>query len=175
MSALLLAVRIPDRVLKAEKKPTLRQTLEILDLLGAALFASTIVMFLLALQWGGQTSPWNSAMVIGLFVGAFGVFCVFIVWEHHRGSAAMIPLAMLRKRVIYSSCLTMFFQMAILIVTTYYLAIWFQVVKGATPTLSGVYLLPSTFSQMLFAVLSGILGGSLLSLLIEVATAHCYD
>ena len=160
MAALLLAVRIPDRVVKDEKKSTLRQILDKLDLFAAALFASTIVMLLLALQWGGQTYPWNSATVIGLFVGSFGNLCVFLVWERRRGSTAMIPLAMLGKRVIYSSVLTMFFQMGNFIVTTYYLALWFQVVKDATPTLSGVYLLPSILSQMFFAISSGILGKS---------------
>jgi hypothetical protein len=160
VAALLLAIRVPDRVVKEDKKPTFGQKLEKLDLLGAALFASAIVMFLLALQWGGQTYPWKSATVIGLFGGAFSTLCVFITWEVKRGSTAMIPLGMLGKRVVYSSCLTTFFQMGNLIVTTYYLALWFQVVKDATPTLSGVYLLPSIISQMVFAILSGILGNS---------------
>lgn len=164
MAALLLAIHIPDRVVKDDKKSTLTQNLHKLDLFGAALFASAIVMFLLALQWGGQTYPWKSATVIGLFVGAFGMLSVFLAWEHRRGSTAMVPLTMLGKRVVYSSCLVQFFQVANLMVTTYYLAIWFQVVKGATPTLSGVYLLPSIFSQMIFAIVSGNLGESPFSL-----------
>ena len=164
MAALLVAIRIPDRVVKDPKKATLRQTLDKLDLLGATLFATMIIMFLLALEWGGQTYPWNSATIIGLFVGSFGNLLVFLAWERHRGSTAMIPLAMLGKRVVYSSALTSFFMMGNLIVTTYYLAIWFQVVRGATPTLSGVYLLPSVLSQMFFAIVSGLLGMLLLFL-----------
>ena len=175
MATLLLAIRIPDRVVKEDKKSTLKQNLEKLDLVGAVLFASTIVMFLLALQWGGQTYPWNSATVIGLFVGAFGNLCVFLTWERHRGSMAMIPLAMLGKRVVYSSALTMFFQMGNLIVTTYYLAIWFQVVKDATPTRSGLYLLPSVLSQMFFSIFSGILGKYLFSSSLKVLMTCHYD
>jgi MFS family permease len=174
-AALVLAIRIPDRVVKDDKKSSLKRTIGKLDLFGAALFASTIVMFLLALQWGGQTYPWNSATVIGLFVGSVGNLSVFLAWERRRGAAAMIPLAMLAKRVVYSSCLVQFFQMANLMVTTYYLAIWFQVVKEATPTISGVYLLPGILSQMMFAIISGILGESLLSPSIKKAVGHYYD
>lgn len=42
--------------------------------------------------------------------------------------------------------------------TSYYLPIYFQAVKGVTPTLSGVYLLPSILSQLMLAVISGALG-----------------
>jgi hypothetical protein len=38
----------------------------------------------------------------------------------------------------------------------YYLPIYFQAVRGATPTMSGVDLLPSILSQMIFAIVSGI-------------------
>lgn len=41
---------------------------------------------------------------------------------------------------------------------SYYLPIYFQGVKGATPTLSGVYLLPTLLSQLLSAIGSGVLG-----------------
>lgn len=169
VALLLLAIHIPDRVTQDDKAPTLTGILHKLDLLGAVLFASAIVMFLLALEWGGQTYPWNSARVVGLIVGAFGMLSVFLAWEYRRGSTAIIPLTMLGNRVVYSSCLVQFFQMGTLIISTYYLAIWFQVVKGATPTLSGVYLLPSILSQMMFAIISGILGESLLTSSVEVA------
>ncbi len=41
-----------------------------LDLIGCAIFVPAIFMFLLATQLGGQRSVWNSATIIGLFVGA---------------------------------------------------------------------------------------------------------
>ena len=42
--------------------------------------------------------------------------------------------------------------------TSYYLPIYFQGVKGVTPTLSGVYLLPMILAQLFSAIGSGILG-----------------
>ncbi len=72
----------------------------------------------------------------------------------------MIPFTLVSKRIVYCSMLTMFFFFGVMMITSYYLAIYFQAVKGITPMLSGVYLLPSILSQMLFAVVSGVLGMS---------------
>jgi hypothetical protein len=47
---LFAAIYIPDRVVKEDKEPTLTQSHHKLAVLGAALFASAIIMFLLALQ-----------------------------------------------------------------------------------------------------------------------------
>jgi hypothetical protein len=119
-------------------------------------------MFLFALQWGGITYPWESATVIGLLAGAFVGLIIFLLWEQRRGGTALIPLDTVCNRVVYSSCLTMFFQMGNLILMMYYLPLWFQVVKDESPTLSGVHLLPMVVSQILFALVSGYLGMYLL-------------
>jgi len=73
----------------------------------------------------------------------------------------MIPFSMMKIRIVWCSCLIMLFFFGVQIVTAYYLAIYFQAVRGVTPTLSGVYLLPTILSQMLFAVISGVLVGRL--------------
>lgn len=124
-------------------------------------------MFLLALEWGGITYAWSSAIVIGLFCGSAGALVVFLGWEYRRGDRAMIPLSMVRRRVVYSSMLSMFFFMGSMLTVSYYLAIYFQAVKGAQPMISGVYLLPSILSQMMFAIISGIGGMSFLPLFVN--------
>jgi hypothetical protein len=115
-------------------------------------------MFLLALQWGGQTYAWNSGTIIGLFIGSFADLCVFLAWERRRGERAMIPLHLLKQTKVYSSCLNMLFIMGNLIVTMYYLPIWFQVVEGTSATVSGVRLLPLILSHIFFAITAGVLG-----------------
>lgn len=70
----------------------------------------------------------------------------------------MLPLSMLKQRVVWSSCLTYFFINANMLVTSFYMAIYFQAVRGVSPTLSGVYLLPSVLSQMFLAMFSGVQG-----------------
>lgn len=85
-------------------------------------------------------------------------FVIFVAWQYRRGNAALIPLSPLHQRVLYSSCLNMFFIMGNLIVTIYYFPIWFQVVKNSSPIESGVNLLPMIVPQIVFSVLAGGLG-----------------
>jgi hypothetical protein len=115
-------------------------------------------MFILALEWGGTTYKWSSGIVIGLFCGSAGMLVVFLAWEYKRGDTAMIPLSILKMRIVWCSCLTTFFNAGNMLITSYYMAIYFQAVRGVLPMLSGVYLLPAILSQMFLAVTSGILG-----------------
>jgi len=61
----------------------------------------------------------------------------------------MIPLSMVGHKVVASSCAVVFFLFGGILTFSYYLPIYFQAVRGVTPTLSGV------LSQMAFAILSG--------------------
>jgi Fungal trichothecene efflux pump (TRI12) len=129
-----------------------------LDLIGFAIFAPAAIQLMLALEYGGITFPWNSAQVIGLFCGAGGTFIIFLAWNYYKGDEAMIPFSMVRKRIVWASCLTYGLFMGQLFCVSYYLPIYFQGVKGASPTLSGVYVLPGVISHVISGISSGILG-----------------
>jgi hypothetical protein len=151
-------IHIPSHSTKTTSKSTFSSTARSLDLIGFVLFAPASIMFLLALEWGGNVYRWNSATIIGLFCGAFGTIVIFFIWESRVGDEAMIPLSMIEKRIIASSCLAMLFAASCMITTSYYMALYFQADKGVSPMLSGVYLLPSILTQMFFGVASGGLG-----------------
>ena len=153
-------IRIPDLTIKTQVQSTVLETLGKLDLFGFALFASAAVQLFLALEWGGSRYVWDSATIIGLFCGAAGTFCVFCAWEYRRGDSAMIPFSMVKRRIVWCSCVVMFLFMGSTIVTTYYMPIYFQTIRNATPTMSGVYILPAILSQIVFATISGVLGMS---------------
>ncbi|KAH7310218.1 MFS multidrug transporter [Rhexocercosporidium sp. MPI-PUGE-AT-0058] len=161
VAGFLLMIAIPDRNAKSTDKVTVKSLLKSLDLLGFALFAPTAIMFLLALEWGGTKYAWDSATVIGLFCGAAGTLPLFCFWEYRKGEGAMIPWPMVKQRVVWSSCLTMICFFGNQLITSYYLAIYFQAVRGVAPTLSGVYVLPGILSQMFAAMFSGVLVGRL--------------
>jgi hypothetical protein len=154
----LVFIKVPDRNAKSTEKFTLISMLQSLDIIGFLLFAPTAIMFLLALEWGGTTYAWGSATIIGLFCGTAGMVPVFLGWEYKAGDAAMIPLSMIRQRIVWSSCLTMVFFSANMMCQSYYMAIYFQSIRGKSPTLSGVFVLPGILSQMVMAVTSGVLG-----------------
>ena len=156
---LLFKIHIPERLIKVSgEKSTIKTVLSQLDLIGFSLFAPFSIMVLMALQWGGQKYSWSSSTIIGLFCGGAGALLAFLSWEWHIGEKAMIPFSVLRERVVWCSCLVIGLFFASLLVFSYYLPIYFQTVKGVSPTMSGVYMLPSVLSQMATSVVSGVLG-----------------
>ena len=155
-AVVILVIQFPPY--KARKTTfTFRDIVKDFDLLGFTIFAPACIMLLLALQWGGITYPWSSATVIGLICGSLGAFAAFGLWEYHHGEAAMIPFSLVRRRVVYSSLITSMCQFGGLIMQANYLPLWFQTVKGDSPTMSAVDTLPTFLTQILFAVGSGAL------------------
>lgn len=141
-------------------KPRTLPVLEIiktkLDLFGFVLFAPAAIQFFLALDYGGREYAWNSSVVIGLFCGAGATAILFVLWEWCEGDNAMIPFSIIKLLPVWSSCMVMMLFFGCLQTATYYLPIYFQTIKQASPMLSGVYTLPSIISQLIFAVLSGV-------------------
>ncbi|KAL7650508.1 hypothetical protein ACMYSQ_010292 [Aspergillus niger] len=128
-----------------------------LDLIGCALFIPSIIMVMLALQWGGGEYPWDSATVIGLFIGFAVMIAIFIFWECYTGDQAMIPIVLLRGRSTMLSIAFAFLFLGSFVIPVYYLPEWFQIVKSASPIRSGVMLLPSVCTQVFGSLVSGIL------------------
>ena len=126
-----------------------------LDLVGAFLFAPSIIMALLALQWGGNQYPWRSATIIGLFCGFGGLLLVFVAWQMHKGDDAMIPLRLLGRRTIISTSLTSMCVFGSLFVIIYYIPEWFQVIKGASPIKSGVMNIALFVPQIIGSIVAG--------------------
>ncbi|KAH8692060.1 putative efflux pump antibiotic resistance protein [Talaromyces proteolyticus] len=148
-------VRIPDTRDKSKTAATLYEAINRLDPIGFCLFAPTCIMLLLALQWGGSTYAWSSSTIIGLFVGFGALLTVFCVWESRRGDSAMIPGSILRQKIVYSSCLINGLQFASLWIFAYYLPVWFQVVKGASPIISGAYYMATAGPLIAATMLTG--------------------
>ncbi|KAJ5697901.1 Major facilitator superfamily domain general substrate transporter [Penicillium malachiteum] len=140
---------------KQPEVPTFLRRIADLDLPGAFMFAPTVVMILLALEWGGSEYPWKSAPMIGLFLGGAGLAVVFALWQIRQGDKAMIPPRFITHRTLFFACMTEFFIMGPVMISIYYLPEWFQVIKGASPTKSGVMYLPLALSDVILALSSG--------------------
>jgi hypothetical protein len=159
-TVLLLLTRIPQRTQRTitiTPKSTPLATLSSLDLPGFALFAPAVITLLLAIQWGGTVHAWSSPTIISLIIIFPLLTVLFLFWERHRGLSALIPLSILLSRPVAFACATSLFQMGAQMVVSYYLPIWFQVIQAVSPTTSGVRTLPLLVSQMLAALVSGVL------------------
>ena len=158
-AALILVTRIPDGRVKVENS-LLRTLYHRLDLTGFIIFAPAAIMILLAVQWGGDQYAWSSSVVIGLLVGGGVTAIIFALWERRVGKEAMIPWHIVGKRQIWTSCLAMAFLFWSVLISSYYLPIYFQTVRNKSPFTSGVNTLPSLISQLVFAVGGGFLSES---------------
>lgn len=138
---------------EAEKKP-IAEKLQSLDALGLALFAGSITMLLLALQWGGVQYAWSSSVVVGLLVG-FGVtLIVFVIWILNRGENALIPPRIFTvNRNPALLCAAAFFVNGPFQIVIYWLPVWFQGVLRVTPTQSGINFFPTVIADVLAAFL----------------------
>ncbi|KAI0525521.1 major facilitator superfamily domain-containing protein [Xylaria bambusicola] len=158
ISGVLLAlIRCPEQLHKEPFSLALvRRVLPQLDSIGFILFAPAATLLLLALQFGsGETYAWDSSVVIGLFVGSGVSAIFFLVWEWKAGDVAIIPFSMVKTRIVWTSTVQYVSLIAAIFVGTQFFPIYFQAVKGVGPVLSGVYLLPSILSQIVFVVFSG--------------------
>ncbi|KAF2084028.1 putative MFS transporter [Saccharata proteae CBS 121410] len=155
--ALIGFIYIPERTTKPPFRSILTTLVTTLDLPGFVIFAPAAIMFFLALQYGGNKYAWDSATVISLFVGSGLTFILFMCWEYRKGEEAMIPFSMLRQRIVWASCATMFFLIGVLSCAAYYLPIYFQAVLGASPIRSGVLYLPNILLHITMSMTSGIL------------------
>ncbi|UZP41492.1 hypothetical protein NXS19_009308 [Fusarium pseudograminearum] len=153
---LILIVPIPNH-----RAPTDETAMYLLktkfDFTGLFMFSPSIVMLLLALQWGGVDYAWDSATIVGLFCGGGVLFAIFVFWEHRVGRDAMIPMPIVRTRQVWTSLLTNLFLFATIMVASFYLPVYFQSAKDASPFTSGVNLLPSILMLIVAAVSSGAL------------------
>ncbi|EFQ35394.1 major facilitator superfamily transporter [Colletotrichum graminicola] len=161
-AVILSSITIPDGFVRtAAKNTTALSVFLSLDPIGFVLFSALTVTLFMALQWGGSVYAWSNPVITGMLCASGGLFAVFSAWEKFVGENAMFPYSVLRKRVVWASCLTMFLMQGCALIYLYYLPIYFQAVRGSSPLSSGVYNSPGIGSQMLLAAISGVLVGKM--------------
>ncbi|PGH14853.1 hypothetical protein AJ80_05779 [Polytolypa hystricis UAMH7299] len=126
-----------------------------LDPLGNLVFIPGIVCLLLALQWGGTTYAWKDGRIITLFV-LFGVLIIgWVGIQIWKGERATVPPRIIRQRSMASGSTFAFFQGASFFILIFYVPIWFQAIKGASATKSGIMNIPMVLSLVIASILAG--------------------
>lgn len=134
---------------------TWKEKLDQFDLYGTLVFLPMIVCLLLALQWGGSKYPWSDGRIIGLFV-AFGVLVIIFIsiqfWKQDHGT---VPPRVVKYRTVWSAAWFGASLGAAFFVFVYYLPIWFQAIKGASATKSGIMNIPMILGLVIVSIISG--------------------
>lgn len=124
------------------------------DYTGAVLIIFFIMPLMLALTWGGVNYPWNSPLIIGLFVFSAVMLALFLFIES-RTADALLPLKLFRNRVVAVSAIVIFLVGLSHISAVTFIPLYFQGVLGATAAESGGFLTPMMFSMAMGSVVVG--------------------
>ncbi|KXJ88191.1 major facilitator superfamily domain-containing protein [Microdochium bolleyi] len=150
-----IAIFFPEPIRKIEATEGLKDRIMSFDPIGTAILIPDVVCLLLALQWGGTTYAWSDGRIIALLVLFAVLLVTWVAVQYFYGDRATVPGRIIRQRSVWSACMFSLCCGAVMFVAVYYLPIWFQVVKGASPTQSGVDNLPLVLGMTVGAILGG--------------------
>ncbi|KAG0013868.1 hypothetical protein BGZ80_010796 [Entomortierella chlamydospora] len=138
------------------ERTDLLQKLRRVDYAGIILVVASAFCLLLPLTWGGTTYAWDSAVIIALFC-VFAVLLVSFVFVESKTKEAVIPprLFLIRNTslAVFVNCITG----ACFMGCTFYLPLYFQIVKGASTTNSGLRMMPSSLAIVSSTIISSFL------------------
>jgi nitrate/nitrite transporter NarK len=130
--------------------------LKAIDWLGSVTIVCGTVMFLLGLEYGGISYPWDSATVICLIIFGLLVIGLFFLNEWKLAKYPIMPLRIFKYRSNIASLIVCFIHGMVFIAGAFFLPLYFQAVFGASPILSGVYLFPFVLSLSFSSAMVGI-------------------
>nr|MDQ2875466.1 MFS transporter [Actinomycetota bacterium] len=133
---------------------TLSRVHHFIDYLGTAMLALAATSFILLTSLGGTTYAWNSAPIWILGIGGAALVGAFILVER-RAQEPVLPLHLFRQRAFSVTSVVGFIVGFAMFGAITYLPAFFQVVKGISPTLSGVQILPLMAGLLLVSITSG--------------------
>ncbi|KAK4550326.1 hypothetical protein LTR36_003293 [Oleoguttula mirabilis] len=130
--------------------------LKAIDWIGSITVVGATLMILFGLQYGGVTDPWGSATVICLLVFGIITFGLFAWWETKYAIYPVMPMRLFNKWTNVATLGVVFTHGFVFISGSYYLPLYFQAIRGATPILSGVYILPTALALAFTSIGTGV-------------------
>ncbi|WFF08229.1 MDR family MFS transporter [Micromonospora sp. WMMD1076] len=124
------------------------------DWIGAALLVAGVSCLLLALSWGGAEYAWGSGVIVGLFAAGAVLGVLFVVQEA-RTKEPILPLRLFRSATFALANGAGFVLGLVMFGSIIFIPLYLQIVKGASPTRSGLLMLPMMAGVIVTSVLTG--------------------
>ncbi|WP_371678700.1 MDR family MFS transporter [Streptomyces sp. NBC_01276] len=131
-----------------------RSSKHTIDYLGTALIASVATCLVLVASLGGTTWAWASSQIIGLAVLGAVLLVAFVLVER-RAAEPVLPLKLFRIRTFTLCSVISFIVGFAMFGAMVYLPTFLQIVRGVSPTMSGVHMLPMVFGLLIASTVSG--------------------
>jgi EmrB/QacA subfamily drug resistance transporter len=141
-------------VVASQVPGTLSRVHHTIDYMGTALLSLAATSLILLTSLGGTTYPWASLPIYILGVAGVALIVLFAFVER-RAKEPVLPLHLFKTRVFSSTSIVGFIVGFAMFGAITYLPAFFQVVRGISPTISGVYLLPLMAGLLVTSIGSG--------------------
>src|ERR1700760_3181307 len=145
IALLLVALQVPATLSRVHHK---------IDYLGPLLLSAAATSLILLTSLGGTTYAWSSLPIYILGIAGVLLIIAFIFAERYAAEP-ILPLHLFRTRVFASTSVVGFIVGFAMFGAITYLPAFFQVVRGISPTISGVYLLPLMAGLLIVSIGSG--------------------
>ena len=141
-------------VLQATIPAQSRRVQHAIDYLGAALLAVALSALVLVTDLAGSSMSWSSAPTLALAATAV-IAIVLFAFAERRAKEPVLPLHLFRDRTfVMTSAIALIIGIALFGSVTY-LPLFLQVVHGASPTGSGLEMLPMMGGMLVTSIASG--------------------
>lgn len=141
-------------VIAATLPATSRRVTHAIDYVGAALLAIALSGIIVVTDLGGMTFPWGSPVILGLIAVTLVSVGGFVRTES-RASEPVVPLRLFANRTFVISVSIGLIVGFALFGSVTYLPLFLQVVKGDSPTASGLRMLPMMGGMLVSSIISG--------------------
>jgi EmrB/QacA subfamily drug resistance transporter len=145
IALIVVASQVPGR---------LRRVHHQIDYLGTILLSLAASALILLTSLGGTTYPWASAPIYILGIAGALLIVAFVFAERHAAEP-ILPLHLFRTRVFSVTSLVGLIVGFSMFGAIAFLPAFFQVVRGISPTISGLYLLPTMAGMLVVSITSG--------------------
>jgi len=125
-----------------------------LDFLGTALLSATVVSVVLISVWAGVTYAWGSTQILGLAVAVIVCGTSFVFWER-KAAEPILPMSLFSESIFRVSVLLSLLTGVAMFAAILYIPQYQQVVRGYSPTKSGLMTIPLVGGLVVASIVSG--------------------
>ena len=150
-----LPVGIGALVVLAATLPSLPfRSVRSIDYAGAGLLAVVLSCVTLVSDLGGTAYPWSSPLMLGLIAVSILSLGLFVFVEHNA-TEPVLPLRLFRQQTFVITSLVGLIVGFALFGSVTYFPLFLQVVKGVSPTASGMEMIPMMGGMLFTSIASG--------------------
>jgi EmrB/QacA subfamily drug resistance transporter len=145
LALIVVASQVPGHLRRVHHK---------IDYLGTAVLSLAATSLILLTSLGGTTYPWGSTPIYILAAVGVVLIGLFVIVER-RAAEPVLPLHLFKLRTFSVTSVVGFIVGFAMFGAITYLPAFFQVVRGISPTVSGLYLLPLMAGLLMVSIASG--------------------